>query len=76
MLRGEGISHGWWKRFLERNSALSLRSGNSAAGVRLDAVNKENMLNYFNRLKEVYDDLDFAGHPERIFNMNATGMPR
>ena len=33
------------------------------------------MLNYFNLLKEVYDELDFAGHPERIFNMDETGMP-
>ena len=75
VLRGERISHGWCKRFLARNSKLSLRSGDLTAGVRIDAVNKENMLNYFNLLKEVYDELDFAGHPERIFNMDETGMP-
>ena len=75
VLRGEQISHGWWQRFLDRNLSLSLRSGDSTAGVRIDAVNEENMRNYFNLLKEVYDELDFAGHPERIFNMDETGMP-
>ena len=33
------------------------------------------MRNYFNLLKEVYDELDFTGHPERIFNMDETGVP-
>ena len=75
VLRGERISHGWWQRFLARNSSLSLRSGDSTAGVGIDAVNEENMRNYFNLLKEVYDELDFAGHPERIFNMDETGVP-
>ena len=75
VLRGEQISHGWWQRFLDRNLSLSLRSGDSTAGVRIDAVNEENMRIYFNLLKEVYDELDFAGDPERIFNMDETGMP-
>ena len=26
-------------------------------------------------LREVYDDLDFDGHPERIYNMDETGVP-
>ena len=47
VLRGERISHGWWKLFLATNSKLSLRSGDSTAGVCIDAVNKENILNYF-----------------------------
>ena len=75
VLRGEQISHGWWQRFLDRNLSLSLRSGDSTAGVRIDAVNEENMRIYFNLLKEVYDELDFAGDPERIFNMDETGVP-
>ena len=33
------------------------------------------MLQYFALLREVYDDLDFDGHPERIYNMGETGVP-
>ena len=58
-----------------KNPALSLRSGDATAGVRIDAVNEENMRAYFALLKEVYDDLDFGGHPERIYNMDETGVP-
>ena len=75
VLRSQRISHGWWQRFLARNPALSLRSGDATAGVRIDAVNEEYMRAYFALLKEVYDDLDFGGHPERIYNMDETGVP-
>jgi len=37
---------------------VSLRSGNSTDAVRLDAVNKENMDNYFDMLKIIFDDGD------------------
>ena len=43
------------------------------AGVRIDAIN-ENMTKYFDLL-EVYNELDFKEHPERIYNMDETGMP-
>ena len=49
------ISDRWWRRFLERNPTLSLHSGDSTAGVRMDAVNSENMEAYFNLLREVFD---------------------
>ena len=39
-------SDGWWRRFLEWNPTLSLRSGNATAGVRMDAVNSQNMEAY------------------------------
>ena len=43
ILKGNKISNGWWRRFHERNPELSLRSGDATAGVRIDAVNEENM---------------------------------
>ena len=67
VLRGERISHSWWKRFIARNSSLSLRSGDATAGVRINVVNEENMQNYLTLLKEVYDELYFASHPEKEF---------
>ena len=43
--------------------------------MRIDAINEENMRAYFGLLKEVYDELDFEAHPERIYNMDETGVP-
>lgn len=51
-LRKEHISGGWWCRFLEHNPGMSLRVGDSTAGVRIDAVN-ENMTKYLDLLGEV-----------------------
>ena len=44
--------HGWWQKFLKRNPSLSLQAGDSTAGVRMDAINAENITNYFDLLKE------------------------
>ena len=74
VLRGEQITHGWWKCFVSRNPSLSLRTGDATAGVRIDAVNEESMREYFALLREVYDEF-IDGHPERIYNMDEMGMP-
>ena len=68
------ISNGWWFKFKRRNPLLSLRCGDSTAGVRMNAVNSEN-IDYFDLLKEVFDKYGFADHPEAIYNMDETGMP-
>lgn len=60
---------------MERNPGMSLRAGDPTAGVRMDAINNENMQKYFDLLEEVYDEMDFRDHPERIYNMDETGMP-
>ena len=74
-LKASRVTHGWWQTFKERNPSLSLRSGDSTAAVRLDAVNKENTDNYFDMLKTFFDDGDFWNHPEAIYNMDESGMP-
>ena len=74
-LKGARVTHGWWQKFKERNPSVSLRSGDSTAAVRLDAVNEENMNNYFDMLKDVFDKGDFWNHPEAIYNMDESGMP-
>ena len=33
------------------------------------------MLQYSALLREVYDNVDFGGNPERIYNMDETGVP-
>ena len=74
-LRGGKISNGWWEKFLKRNPTLSLRSGDSTAGVRMEAINRENLDNYFDLLRSVFDDFDFDKFPESIYNMDETGVP-
>ena len=44
------ISNGWWDKFMKRNPSLRLRSGDSTAGVRMNAVNSENLNEYFDLL--------------------------
>ena len=75
MLKAARISNGWWRRFMERNPSLRLRRGDATAGVRLDAVNADNIRGYYALLKEIYDEFDFESHPERVYNMNETGVP-
>ena len=74
-LRGSAVSNGWWDKFLKRNPMLSLRSGDSTAGIRMDAMNVENMKEYFDLLRKVYDEYEFNSHPECIYNMDETGVP-
>ena len=74
-LKCSAISDGWWKRFMERNPTLRLRAGDSTAGVRMDAINAENMKEYFDLLKSIYAKHDLESHPEAIYNMDETGVP-
>ncbi|XP_065904027.1 uncharacterized protein [Dysidea avara] len=69
------ISNGWWDKFMKRNPSLRLRSGDSTAGVRMNAVNSENLNEYFDLLQGVFEKNGFADHPEAIYNMDETGMP-
>ena len=74
-LKGSEISNGWWQKFLKRNPSLRLRAGDATAGVRMDAVNVENITAYFDLLRNVFDEFGFDQHPERIYNMDETGVP-
>ena len=75
-MKASSISNGWWDKFLKRNPQLSLRSGDSTAGVRMDAMNAKNIDAYFDLLKSVYDENKFESHPEAIYNVDETGVPR
>jgi len=54
---------------------MSLRSGDSTTRVRMDAVNEENIQNYLDQLKEIFDEGDFWNHPEAIYNLDEAGLP-
>ena len=44
-----------WDRFMKRNPSLRLRCGDSTAGVRMEAVNTENINDYFDLLQDVFE---------------------
>lgn len=52
----------------------SLRSGDATAWVRMDAINAENMTQYFDvlKLKEV---CEFNSYKKCVYNMDVTGVP-
>ena len=60
---------------MKRNPSLRLRCGDSTAGVRMEAVNTENVNDCFDLLQDVFEKKGFANHPEAIYNMDETGMP-
>ena len=74
-LRSATITHSWWQKFLKRNPSLSLRAGDATAGIRMDAINAEDLKNYFDQLRSIFDDFGFDNHPEAIYNMDETGVP-
>ncbi len=74
-LKALSVSRGWWHNFMKCNSSLRLRMGDSTVGVRMDAMNEENMKNYFELLKKTLDDHGFDKHPESVYDMDETGMP-
>ena len=51
--RDDTISNGWYYRFMERQSDLTLRKGDPIANVRMDCLNPETMEDYFEMLKAV-----------------------
>ena len=69
------VSNGWWFKFKIRNPSPSLRRGDITAGVRMDAVNSDNINEYFDLLERVFQEYGFSDHPEAIYNMDKTGMP-
>ena len=69
------ISDGWFNRFMDRQSHLSLRRGDATAAVRMDCVSKESMDSYFQLLKGVLDEHGLSDNPSCIYNVDETGMP-
>jgi len=41
----------------------------------MEAVNASNIASYFELLKSVFDEFDFANHTECLYNMEETGIP-
>ena len=55
-------------------SQQALRAGDATTGVCIDAINEDNMCMHFDLLEKAYEKVDFKDHPERVYNMDKTGM--
>ena len=75
VLRKNRITRGWWNRYLQRQGDLSLGRGDSTGHVRMDAINRETINQYFDLLKNVLDEYDLLASPAQIYNVDESGMP-
>ena len=75
VLRGEKISDGWFRRFLERRPRLSLRRGDATANVRMEALDIETKNEYFKSLEETLKEQGLMNSPGQIYNVDETGVP-
>ena len=69
------ISDGWFRRFMQRQPQLSLRKGDATANVRMDCLTKETMDKYFDLLQDTLVENNLMESPNRIYNVDETGMP-
>ena len=75
VLRSSRVSEGWWWHFLEQQSNLSLRQGDSTAHIRMDAMNQETIDHYFSLLHDTLVTHDLINKPAQIYNIDETGIP-
>ena len=64
----------WWRRLKARHADFSLRSTEATGANRHDAMTRSRLNSYFSDLKGVLDTFDFHSHPERVWNMDETGV--
>lgn len=75
LTRVKKISDGWFRRFMQRQSQLSLRKGDPTANVRMNCLNKKTMDNYFDLLENTLTENNLLSSPGQIYNVDETGMP-
>ena len=68
------VSEGWFQRFMQRQSHLSYRRGDPTANVRMNCLTKEVISDYFDLLKEVLTESQLLNSPNRIYNVDETGI--
>ena len=73
---GKGVvTHGWWQRFCQRHTGISLRTAMPLGISRAMATDKECINKYFDLLEETLKGNKIFNNPSRLFNCDETGMP-
>ena len=71
----EFTGKGWWNRFVERRPDIRLRKGDALAIPRANAITAANIAQYYSLLKKTLEENSLMGCPNRIYNMDESGMP-
>lgn len=70
----EAAGNIWFNGFLARNPVLSQRKSEGLSLARAHGVNRKDVKDFFDLLAKIYQDYDFASHPEDIYNMDESGI--
>ena len=65
----------WWTRFMKRHPELSLRTSDPLSHCRSSAVSQPVLDYYFELLKKTLEVNGLMDKPNRIYNMDESGMP-
>ena len=68
------VSHGWFQRFLQRQSHLSYHKGDPTANVRMNCLTKGVISDYFDLLNEVLTENQLLNSCSRIYNVDEMGI--
>ena len=74
VLRKSKITHGWFDKFMQRQSYLSLRKGDATAIVRMEAISIGAINQYFDLLNDVLEKNNLKQSPGQIYNVDESGM--
>ena len=66
------VSHGWFKRFLQRQPQLSYPRGYPTANVRMNCLSEDVIADYFALLKEELTKNILMNSPNRIYSVDET----
>jgi len=69
------VTNGWWERFLQRHSNLSLRTPAFLSFVRAMATDRECIGRYFDLLQTTLEENNIFNAAVSIFNCDETGLP-
>ena len=69
------ISDGWWERFKQRHSNITLRIAAPLSFSRAMASDRDSLNNYFDLLEDTLKANEIFNDASRIFNCDETGIP-
>ncbi|KAM3963687.1 uncharacterized protein ACR2FA_002210 [Aphomia sociella] len=64
----------WFQSFIERNPELSIRQAEGLSLARAKGLSREEVNNFYDLLIKVLTDNDLLDKPERIYNMDESGI--
>ena len=68
------VTNGWWERFLQRHSEVTLKSAVPLGIARAKATDPDVLSRYFDILEDCLRKNEILNNPSRIFNCDETGL--